>query len=168
MTVASNLYLHTVPEAEESPAPLQFSLPDSRYRYLVFCVSTAVTAALVYDEKKKIEPENLMTTCLHLVMQQIPEIAQLLGFKNGAIPQESIANCPKYFRDFLKHWSQWPELEKQKRYEEIEDLICLMVHTTESAEPLSQIDKERLGRLALEISCRMPTMHGAFVELASR
>ena len=39
VTVASNLYLHTIPEADDAPAELKFSLSDSRYRYLLFCLS---------------------------------------------------------------------------------------------------------------------------------
>ncbi len=42
LTVASNLYLHTTPGAEGptgvGPATLQFALPDSRFRYMVFCL----------------------------------------------------------------------------------------------------------------------------------
>ena len=44
--VASNLYLRTLPEATEEPAPLEFGLVDSRFRYLIFCLSTVITAAL--------------------------------------------------------------------------------------------------------------------------
>ena len=66
-TVASNLYLHTIPGAENPlvPVPLKFNLPDSRFRYLMFCLSTAITAALVYDEKKEVQPEALINGCLH-------------------------------------------------------------------------------------------------------
>src|SRR6185295_20408534 len=64
VTVASNLYLHTIPGAEDAPADLQFSLPDSRHRYLLFCLSAVVTAALAYDEKKQIQPEMLFKGCL--------------------------------------------------------------------------------------------------------
>jgi hypothetical protein len=65
ITVATNLYLHTIPGAEDAPVPLQFSLPDSRFRYMVFCLSTAVTAALAYDEEKQIQPEPFIKGCLH-------------------------------------------------------------------------------------------------------
>lgn len=167
VTVASNLYLHTIPGAEDAPAVLQFSLQDSRYRYLVFCFSTLVTAALAYDEKKLILPDALIEGCLEaarIIALQNPE-----GFfDEPARYQDSVENTSAYFQEFLKHWSQWAELEKEGRNEEVWDLICSMVHTTESAEPLCQTDTERLGKLALEIDCRMPTMRGAFVELADR
>ena len=74
--VASNLYLHTIPGAKDAPVPLQFSLSDSRYRYLIFCLSAAVTTALAYDEEKKIQPEALIKGCLHFATWTATENAQ--------------------------------------------------------------------------------------------
>ena len=42
--VASNLYLLTVRGGEDAVVDLEFCLPDSRFRYLIFCMS-ATTAA---------------------------------------------------------------------------------------------------------------------------
>ena len=155
ITVASNLYLQTIPGAEDAPAPLQFSLPDSRYRYLIFCVSTVVAAALAYDEKKQIQPGALIDGCLHFVTWLATENAQ-----------DSINNATSYLQEFLKHWSRWPELEKEGRNLEIIDLISSMIHTIESSVPASESDMRRLGELALQIDCRLPTMRGALIELA--
>jgi len=65
ITVASNLYLHTIPGAADAPVALQFGLPDSRYRYLIFCLSAVVTAVLAYDEGREInQPEVFIKGCL--------------------------------------------------------------------------------------------------------
>src|SRR5438105_4066598 len=42
--VASNLYLHTVPGGEGAVVNLEFGMPDSRYRYLMFCLSATAAA----------------------------------------------------------------------------------------------------------------------------
>lgn len=167
ITIASNLYLHTTPSAEDAPVALQFNLPDSRYRYLIFCFSAAVTAAMAYDKKKEIQPEALIKGCLHFVTWTAIENAQEY-FDEIASSQNSINSATAYFQEFLKHWSRWPQLEKEGKNAEIIDLICLMIHTTESNEPAGQIDMQRLGKLALQIDCQLPTMHHAFNELANQ
>src|SRR5438093_1186842 len=86
ITVASNLYLHTIPGVDDAPAQLQFSLPDSRFRYMIFCLSTVVAAALAYDQKKRIEPEVLIKGCLHFLSWIATESTQEY-FDDSASPQ---------------------------------------------------------------------------------
>jgi hypothetical protein len=167
VTVASNLYLHTIPGAKDAPAPLHFCLPDSRYRYLIFCLSSAVTAALVYDEKKDVRPETLIQGCLHFAEWTATQHARDY-FDDSMISQDSVSNATAYFQDFLKQWSRWPELEKGGKNTETIELIATMIHTTESDRPPESSDLKRLGHLALEIDCRMPAMRGAFIELVNR
>lgn len=167
VTIASNLFLHTIPEADDAPAELKFSLPDSRYRYLLFCLSAVVTTALVYDEKKQIQPEILFKGCLHFATWTATKQAQEY-FDDPVSSQSAVGNTNTIFQDFLERWSEWLTLEKESRNNEIIDLICSMIHTTESSEPVEQADINRLGELALQIDCRLPTMRAAFVELANR
>ena len=167
ITVASNLYLHTLSGTQDRPAPLQFNLPDSRYRYLIFCLSTAVTAALAYDEKKEVQPEVLIKGCLQFAKWTAIEHPQQY-FDEPATSKASVGNGTEYLQQFLTDWSRWPKLEKENKNMEIVDLICSMIHAAESNEPAEQPDKQRLGQLALEIDCRLPAMRAAFAELANR
>jgi hypothetical protein len=48
------------------------------------------------------------------------------------------------------------------------ELISSMIRTTESNLPAEKSDMQRLSELALWIDCRLPTMRGAFIELANR
>src|SRR5436305_6689931 len=164
ITVASNLYLHTIPGAEDAPALLQFSLPDSRYRYMIFCLSTVVTAALAYDEKKQIKPEVLIKGCLYFATWTATEHAQEY-FDDPARSQDSASSATAYMQGFLKRWSQWSDFEKEGKNDEIIELISSMIHTTESNGTAEKTDMQRLGNLALEIDCRLPTMRGAIIEL---
>ena len=168
ITVASNLYLHTIPGAEDAPAPLQFSLPDSRYRYMIFCLSTVITAALAYDEKKQIQPQELINGCLRLVTGSAAEHFAQEYFDDPASSQDSVENASAYLTEYLKQWSRWPQLEKEGRNAETWELISSMIHNTEANLHSEKSDMGRLSKLALEIDCRLPTMRGAFIELANR
>jgi hypothetical protein len=152
--VATNLYLHTIPGAEDVPAPLQFNLPDSRFCYMIFCLSTVITAALAYDEKKQIQPEALIKGCLRFGTWVATEAAQEY-FDDPASSQDSIDQADTYLTEFFKHWSRWPELEKERRNTEIIELISSMIHTTESNLPAEKSDMQRLSELALWIDCRL-------------
>jgi hypothetical protein len=167
ITIATNLYLHTIPEADDAPVPLQFSLTDSRYRYLIFCLSATVAAVLAYDEKKDIQPEALSNGCLQFAIGAATLHAQEY-FSVPSSPQDAAKSAIAYFTEFAKHWSKWPELENEGKSTEINDLICSMIHTTESNVPAGKIDMQRLGKLALQIDCQMPTMRGAFIELTNQ
>lgn len=167
ITVASNLYLHTIPEAEEATVPLQFSLPDSRYRYLIFCLSATITAVLAYDEEKDIQPEVLVNGCLHFATSTATDSVQEY-FSGPMSSQDAVNSATAYLQEFLRLWSAWPDLEKEGRNEEVWELIGSMICTTESNEPAEQADTQRLEQLALAIDCRLPTMRRAFVELISR
>ena len=60
ITVASNLYLQTKPGAKDAPVALQFSLPDSQYRYLIFCFSAMATGCA----REMKNPDAVMSECL--------------------------------------------------------------------------------------------------------
>jgi hypothetical protein len=167
ITVASNLYLQAIPEADEAPVRLQFTLSDSRYRYLLFCLSTVVTAALAYDESKDIEPEALIGGSLQFLTGYATEHPGEY-FDDASTAQNSIRRTNEYFGEFLKQWSRWPQLEKAGNSAKTNELISLMIRTTEADSPAETADMRRLGELALDIDCRMPTMRGALVELAKR
>jgi len=167
VTVGTNLYLSTTANKADAPVPLRFELPDSRYRYLIFCLTTATMAALVYDEKKEVQPQTLIQACLRCARLVATEFSQDY-FDDPAASQEYIGCETAYFEGFLKEWSKWPDLETGGKNAEVYDLICCMIRSTESNEPAEEADNQRLGRLALQIDCQMPVMREAFVELAKR
>ena len=108
-----------------------------------------------------------MKGCLHFATWTATENTQ--DFFDGPVnPQDAATNGAAYFQEFLNQWSRWPELEKEGRSAEINDLISSMIHTTESNVPAQKTDMQRLGDLALWIDVRLPTMRGAFIELANR
>ena len=74
-----------------------------------------------------------------------------------------------YLQEFLNKWSTYIDLDKSNgNYERIMNLICSMIHTTESELPIKEDDIKRLEPLALQIHCRFLTMRGAFTELINK
>lgn len=167
VTVASNLYSHTMDGEIGGPLPLEFELPDSRFRYLVFCLSTVMTTALAYDEKKDIQPEALFYGCLHFLTFVTTELRDEY-FDDPITAQDANGRATEYLQRFLKDWSKWPELEAAGQNARVWEIISRMIRTTESNLPAKKSDLLRLDKLALEIDCRMPTMRGALIELADR
>jgi hypothetical protein len=68
------------------------------------------------------------------------------------------------FQGFMNTWARCVELENERRITDIVDLIASMMHNAESPLPATAEDTERLGPLALQIHCRLPTMCRAFEE----
>lgn len=167
ITVASNLYIVTIPDAADAPAPLKFSYSDSRYRYMLFCLSTVITSALVYDEKKHIKPDSLVGGCLYFARVTADQNPQEY-FGERSVPPDADERANSFFMEYCKEWSKWPALEKQGFHSESNELIARLIQQTETSEPCSAEDLRRLSPLALNINCRLPTMRLAFNELAKR
>jgi hypothetical protein len=164
--VASNLYLHTIPGAEDAPVTLHFSLPDSRFRYLIFCLSAVLRACAPTMDKDQFAVVFDEVLSLFVTWATTENAQEFFG---GPVnPQDARRNGTTYLQAFLNDWSKYIALEKAGRDMEGVDLICSMIHTTESNVPAGTTDEQRLGKLALQIACQFPAMQGAFIELANR
>jgi hypothetical protein len=159
--VGSNLYEHTVPEAEDALVTLQFGLSDSRYRYLMFCFAAMTRAC-----------GRAMTDCDAVVNDYLrflviwTSVENAQEFFGGPVdPQDAATGGGAYLQDFLNQWSTWFELQKAGKDLEALDLICAMIRSTESNAAAGKTDMQRLGTLAVQIDSFLPTMHEAFLEL---
>lgn len=89
-------------------------------------------------------------------------------FKNRSVPLDATERANSFLMANIKEWSIWPALEKKGLHTEAQELIARMIHQTESSHQCSAEDLRRLGPLALDINCRLPTMRLAFNQLAKR
>ena len=167
IAVAFNLYLQTIPGAGEAPAALEFGLKDSRYRYMIFCLSAIIVSALGYDGGRQIQGEEFTKGCLNFAQGLAIRKPQQY-FDDPASVQESTDHATPRLMEFFKYWTPLPVLEKEEKYVEIIDLVSSIIHTTESNQPISQADKRRLWPLATKIAGQLPNMRATLVELASR
>lgn len=134
---------------------------------MIFCLSTTIAAAVVYDEEKHVQPEALIEGCLRFATFAATEFDEKM-FGDSPMSQESIDSAASYLQELLKNWWRWPDLEKGARDDEMIELICSMIYSTESNLPVEKDDIQRLRDLALQIYSQLPTMERAFVELANR
>jgi hypothetical protein len=156
--VASNLYLLTIPGGEDAVAELQFTMPDSRFRYLMFCMSATMAACAT--ELDINAAGEAVYALVHVTAQERPQ-----EFFGAAVNvSDVLRNVTPMVQWFMNTWARCVELEKERRITDIVDLIAAMMHTTESPLPATEEDTERLGPLALQIHCRMPAMCRAFRE----
>jgi hypothetical protein len=113
--VTTNLYLHTIPGAHDAPAPLEFGLPDSRYRYLIFCLSAVATACAT--EMKY--PDAVVDDCLRFFVTLAATERVQDFFDSPVNPQDAATNGAAYLQEFLNNWSRYVELEKKGRDAEL-------------------------------------------------
>lgn len=161
ITVASNLYLHTIKKADVPSGSLQLTLPDSRYRYLIFCLSTVATVCA----SEMTDRDSVVNDSLNFLATWAVEHDH--DFFSGPVTFDTaLTSGISYLREFSDQWESYFKLEKEGT--ESIDSISSMIHSTETNVPVGDADTVRLGELALEVVCRTPAMRDAFVELANR
>jgi hypothetical protein len=160
--VTSNLYLHTLPEAQDAPLALQFGRPESRFRYLVFCLSAVETAC----GREMKNPDAVVKECLHfLVGWAITENAQ--EFFGGPVDSQAAAsNGSAYLEEFMNNWSSYIETVRGGNREAGTGVICSMIRTTESNDSSGEADVQRLRPLGEWIEDNLAPMRSAFMKLA--
>jgi len=159
--IATNQYLRTIPGGADD-IPMQFGLPDSRYRYLLFCLSATITACA--PEMK--DPDAVANDCLR-ALTLIAATEHVKDFFDGPVSLQDVANNgAAYLEAFLSDWSRYVDLDREGGASEAGALICSMIHSTESTEPVGTADEERLKILVFHTSMRLSLMQTSFVTLA--
>jgi hypothetical protein len=156
--VASNLYLLTIPGGEDAIADLQFIMPDSRFRYLLFCMSATAAACAT-----AIDINAIGEAVFAMVRMAVQE--RSAEFFGGTVNEKDVlkAITPR-FQWLMNGWAKCVELEQERRVTDVVEMIAVMMHSAESPLPATAEDTERLGPLALQIHCRMAAMCRAFKE----
>ena len=156
--ISSNLYQHTVSNSE---GILKFSLPDSRFRYLIFCMIGMVKSC----EDNINDSKSLINECLKFLSNYTTSSDNNHEYFSGKInSKEAENNGSFYCQEFMKNWQiYFDTLKNGDKYEAFKE-ICSMIHFAESDEPLSQTDIERLEKLSNTIELFIPSMRRAFID----
>ena len=160
--VASNLYFQTMSGGVWSKESFRFERPDSRYRYLVFCLSVtskACSGLIKIENMSEIFDECVAVETAWTIEEDV------LGYHGDQVDLKVATDKGKlYLRDFSKGWMEYLELEVLGKEMEVSKQVCRMIHSVESETPLSDADSLRLIESAMLISRMLPTMREAFVE----
>jgi hypothetical protein len=158
--MTGNLYEQTKPSSAEAPTELRFELPDSTFRYLIFCLSAveAACTGLIAN------PEVVIYECLGFLsgFSITKTGAELLG--RSFSREYAQQTAPDYLESFRTQWVSYIEFDIDENYADGMDVICSMIRATESNEPVTEEDNQRLGPLALEIADWLPTIRSMFAE----
>lgn len=164
MKIAVNLYEQTyVVPASRGTTPLRFELPDSRFRYLMFCLSIVHG---VCARRMKNADAVLNECARNLILGSIGhEGADLLFDKPVSDSQRVAHDGMRYLGIFLQCWSAYIEIPKPGKQEAATRLVATMLRKAESDAPSTSGDWVRLWPVALALEDRFNDISGAFVAL---
>lgn len=170
ITVASNLYEHTLPGQSFSPfptgnlepSPLLFDLPDSRCRYLVFCFATmAVTCS-----KEMTDPNAIINECFQSVVKYTTSTPERIQQFFGNDDNMRIVDSKEfYLQKYMNDWSKYLDLVGAGNSDAASGIVSTMIRAAESDEPMRHIDEHRLRQLVLYIEHLLPVMTSSFIKL---
>lgn len=159
--VLLKLFETTTEGGSDAPLVLKFDLPDSRFRYIVFCLSTVVTACA----RRFKNPDAMLNELLHMVVASANGMPQL--FFGGVVdPQKAANKAAEYVHDYLHRWSAYVETVGSSNAAAATNIVAGMLRHTESENPATQEDARRLWPLASWIEKGLVAMAGAFTKMA--
>lgn len=149
-----------------APAVLSFELPESHFRYHIFCISV-VQCFCGWKMKK---PDSIQTVLLDRFIS-LSILSDPTQFQNGgAVDSKQVSNFAcKYLKHYQMYWKIFsatiglPDVE-QSKLAQIEALI-LMLRFTESDERITDRDRQRLEPLATWIRMAVASMPEAFSDI---
>jgi hypothetical protein len=161
MRIASRVYERTLERKADAPAALRLSRPDSRFRYLMFCLSTVQTVCA----RRMSNPDAVLNEVARNAISAWatdPEIRDL-AFGGPISLQQAGNDGIACLQDFLHRWSAYIETQGTTAT----SVIAGMLHDIDSAEPARDGDAERLWPLALWVEEQFSAIDQAFVELVN-
>jgi hypothetical protein len=157
--VATNLYFLTVPGGADAVVQLEFIRPDSRYRYLLFCMSaTAAACAREMDD-------GALEKAVYVLTEVVAQESAQEYFGGPVKVKKVISEITPQFQWLMNGWAHCVDLEREERVGEVVDMISAMIRNAESALPSTGEDVERLKDLASLIYRQFPGMRRAYIDL---
>ena len=163
--IVAKLFERTLyPVRGDAPQVLQFEVPDSRYRYLIFCFSTVHTVCA----RRMKNPDAVLNECQYKLLGGAITYEGTDGFffKEPIRDPQKVANeGSEYLDDFNHRWSAYVDIVKGGNRQPATSLVVSMLHTTESDAPARSGDAPRLWPLACWVEGRFDEIWKAFIEL---
>lgn len=154
--IASNFYLNQLSYSFDI---LNLKYYDSKFRCMIFCVSTVINACkdLLYSN------EILQKEAVHLISFFVTSKENCVDYFNEIVNAKSAEdNATVYFKEFMDYWTVYNSKIDQDNKDEATKVLCQILHLTESESEFSFLDEERLIPLACEIEVSFIAMRSAF------
>lgn len=143
--VFMNLFEKTIDGSSDAPRVLSSQLRDSRYRYLLFCLSTVQVACARHMEN----PDAILNDLLHIAVSGAVGVDPQQFFGGPVDPQQAAV-----------------DITKGGNAAAATGIVAGMLRHTESDDPPTQQDADRLWPLAVWIEQSLAAMAGAFTDMA--
>ena len=163
-TYKNVVYLHQITTIGGADAPLVLRLnqPESRLRYLVFCLSTAHAACAHSMENQNEVLNEVGQTLMQAIFTHFKQ-----KFLGDDVDLTSVGNRVfDYGQDYLARWDAYIDLAESGNITAPTDFVCGMLQSAESTSPCTDADVERLRPLAVWIQLHMVAMRSAFANMA--
>lgn len=147
-----------------APAVLKLEDPESRFRYVMFCLST-VHAVCGYLMQR---PGKVLDEVARNLVKNAVAYAGPDGFTVVPVSlQEAFDDNLGHLKDFLHRWSAYADEARGGRVRAGANVVCLMLREVESPSPATTEDRSRLLPLAQWVEGRFDLMHQAFLKLTN-
>lgn len=152
-------------ELGDAPPVLEFQLPDSRFRHLIFCLSAVLTRCA----QRMKDPDATFNECASKLIHAAIALAGSDSFLAAPVdPKKTTDEGTARLKDLLDRWSAWIEIEQRGGAEDAISLVCSMMHEAESETPTTEDDRARLWPLACWVVGQMDekgAINKGFIEL---
>jgi hypothetical protein len=163
--ISSNLYLETF---STSPDVLNFKYADSRFRCMIFCLSTMVKSCEDLLESS----ESLQKECLHFLTNFTTSRDNVEEYFSQSTTNAEHAeeSGGVYFNEYMQKWITYYDTVKVGEKDMATDILCSMIHSFETDKPMDNSDKERLNPICgeIEFSLYNDSLRGAFIGLMAK
>lgn len=163
-TIYSNLYIHDISTSFDI---LNLEYPNSRFRYMVFCLSMVIKACdgLITSQ------ELLQKECLHFLATfttSRENVNEYFGQQTTATQAE--IDGTNYLDEYFQKWELYLDDMKNGDKEKATETLSSMIYSVGTDKQITAHDKERLRQLCwqLEFTLSNGTMRGAFTDLLAR
>lgn len=154
--LTAQLYEMTTSSDEVAPF-LRFELPDSRFRYMLFCLSDVHVACCGCMKN----PDAVLNEVASIVLNYCYEDYQTF-FGEKPDGQDAANRVGSHVQDFLHRWSAYVDILSGGNWQAGLGLVVGMIHDCESTNDLQSSDTERLLFVASWILERNPDAEKIF------
>lgn len=138
-----------------------FKLPDSRFRYMVFCLSVFLKSCEVLIESSDL----LLKEYVHFLVNFAMSKENINNFFVGEVKYSEVEEDAKnYLNQYMKEWITYSDAIKINDTNEAATIICWMIVFTESQGLVDANDIKRTKKLILEIERSMSRLRDTFLD----
>jgi hypothetical protein len=159
LRLTGHLYERTTRGKDGKPEYLEFKLPDSRFRFVIFCLSLVHAACA----RHMTSPDAILNDVLYrLVERGVGDLSEEFFGDQRVEPQDVATRAGEYLQDYLHRWSAYIDMKGAGNEPAAANVLQVMLRHTESKEPIGPVDYFQIGMQASMLESEFPALIAAF------